>query len=371
MLLMTPGPTPVPDFIRLAMATSSLHHRTPEFEAIFKRTRENLMKFMNMPEVLFLASSGSGAMEACVTNFCGKQALTINSGKFGERFTKIAEKYGKNPVELKYPWHTHAAVEDVADTLRANPDIDAMFIQVCESAGGLRHPVEAIASAAKAVNPDIFVVADGITAVGVEPIRTENIDLLITGSQKAFMLPPGLAMIGMSKKAADHLEKTGGNGFYFNLATELKNQRKNTTAWTAATTLIQGLDAMLNHIESIGVENFYQETRRRHFAGLMALRAIGVDIYPETPALAMLTVYHPKAAEARKWMKNHALVNAAGGQDDLKDTLLRINNMGLVSAHEIGWSLNAFEMALEKIGDRKYDGTAIRTFTANYYKDEK
>lgn len=370
MLLMTPGPTPVPDFIRLAMAGTSLHHRTPEFEAIFGRARESLKKFMNMPEVLFLASSGSGAMEACVTNFCAKQALTINAGKFGERFTKIAKVCGKNPVELKYPWHTPASVEDVADALQANPDIDAIFIQVCESAGGLRHPVEAIASAVKKINPDIFVVADGITAVGVEPINVANIDALITGSQKAFMLPPALAMIGLSQKAADHLETTNGNGFYFNLATELKNQRKNTTAWTAATTLIQGLDAMLAHIESLG-ESFYSDTRARHSAGLLALKAIGVDIYPQTPALAMLTVYHPKAKEARKWLKNKALVNAAGGQDDLADSLLRINNMGLVTAHEIAWSINAFEMALEKIGDRTYDGTAIKVFTQNYYKDAK
>lgn len=371
MLLMTPGPTPVPDFIRLAMAHTSLHHRTPEFEAIFKSAQDGLKKFINMPEVIFLASSGSGAMEACVTNFCAKKALTINAGKFGERFTKIAQNYGKNPVELKYPWHTPASVEDVADALNANPEIDALFIQVCESAGGLRHPVEAIASTAKAINPDIFVVADGITAVGVEPIKTENIDLLITGSQKAFMLPPALAMIGLSQKAATHLETTGGNGFYFNLATELKNQRKNTTAWTAATTLVQGLDAMLKHIEQMGSDEFYSNTRKRHSAGLMALRALGVDIYPQTPALAMLTVYHPKASEARKWMKNSALVNAAGGQDDLKDSLLRINNMGLVLPHEIAWSINAFEMALEKIGDRKYDGTGMRVFTENYYKDTK
>ncbi|MGE4295410.1 MAG: alanine--glyoxylate aminotransferase family protein [Campylobacterales bacterium] len=371
MLLMTPGPTPVPEFIRLAMAGETLHHRTPEFEAIFGRARDALKRFMKTEEILFLAATGSGAMEACMLNFCGTRALTINAGKFGERFTKIAKTYGKNPVELKYPWHTPASVEDVADALRANPDVDALFIQVCESAGGLRHPVEAIASAARAVRPDIFVVADGITAVGVEPINVQNIDALITGSQKAFMLPPGLAMMGLSARAVAHLEKTGGAGFYFNLMTELKNQRKNTTAWTAATTLIQGLDAMLAHIESIGEEAFYADTRRRHSAGLEALRALKVDIYPQTPALSMLSVYHPKAAQLRKWMKKEANVNAAGGQDDLKDTLMRINNMGLVSAHEIAWSINAFEIAMEKLGDRKYDGTGMRVFTQSYYKETK
>jgi aspartate aminotransferase-like enzyme len=368
MLLMTPGPTPVPEFVRLAMAGESLHHRTPEFEAIFKRARECLSDFMQMPEVLFLASSGSGAMEASVTHFCQKRALVINAGKFGERFGKIAAAYGKDPIVLSYPWHTPASVEDVADALQKHPEIDAIFVQVCESSGGLRHPVEAIAAAAKAANPDIFVVADGITAVGVEPLKTAGIDVLITGSQKALMLPPGLAMLGLSDRAAAFLEAQGGQGFYFNLAHELKNQRQNTTAWTAATTLIIGLDAMLSHINQMGRETLFSQTLKRHGAALAAVRAIGLDIYPQTPALAMVSIYHPKAAQMRKWMKAQAGINAAGGQEALKTSLVRFNNMGLVSPADMGWSLNALELALDAAGEREYDGTASRVFSTHYYK---
>lgn len=368
MLLMTPGPTPSPEFLRRAMAKESIHHRTPEFEAIFERVRNRLKAFMGSSEVIFLASTGSGAMESALTHFCARRALTINAGKFGERWSKIAKAYGKNPLELKYGWDTPAKIEDIENALKNNPEIDALFIQVCESSGGLRHPVEAIAGAAKALRSDLFVIADGITAVGVERFDTANIDALIVGSQKAFMLPPGLAAIGLSQKAVNHIEATGGAGFYFNLATELKNQRKNTTAWTAATTIIQGLDAFFAELDGGGEDSFYAATIRRHEAGTAALKAIGARIYPLAPALSMLSVFHPKASEIRKWIKKEARVNAGGGQDDLKDTLIRINNMGFVLPSEIAWSLNAVEIAMDKIGARKYDGAANRVFTETYYR---
>ena len=178
------------------MAGETLHHRTPEFENIFKNTRELLLELFDMPEAVMLASSGTGAMEACVTNLTKQKALTINSGKFGDRFGKICAAHNIPSVEIKHEWNTPASVEEVVEAINNNSDIDAIFIQVCESAGGLRHNVEQIAKTVKDINPEIMVVADGITAVGVERIDTSNIDALITGSQKALMLPPGLAMIG-------------------------------------------------------------------------------------------------------------------------------------------------------------------------------
>ncbi len=223
MLLFTPGPTPVPESVRLAMATPTLHHRTPEFEAIFKETRELLFKLFHTDEVIMLASSGTGAMEAAVTNLCHDTLLSVNAGKFGERFGKIAVASGLQNIEIKHEWNTPATVEEVIETLKANPSVDAIAIQISESAGGLRHPVEEIAAAAKAINPSIMIIADGITAVGVEPIDVTNIDCLIAGSQKALMLPPGLAILGLSNAA---IEKTGeGKGYYLNLASEIKKQK--------------------------------------------------------------------------------------------------------------------------------------------------
>jgi len=360
-MLLTPGPTAVPEFVRTAMSGETLHHRTPEFENIFKETRELLLEIFDMPEAVILASSGTGAMEACVTNLTAKKALTINSGKFGERFGKICEAHKISSTELKYEWNTPASVEDVVNTLKNDTQIDAVFIQVCESAGGLRHPVEEIAKAVKAINKDIMVVADGITAVGVEKIDTTNLDAVITGSQKALMLPPGLAMIGFSEEAVEKIE-ANSYGYYFNLSTEIKKQRTNTTAWTAATTLIIGLKAILEKLKNDGFENLYAKTALRAKATREALESIGLNVYPAMPANAMTTIYCEQSNEVRKILKEEFDLNIAGGQDHLKGKIFRINHMGLVADYEAVWAVNAIEKALDKLNIRKFDGTANKIF---------
>jgi len=367
MLLFTPGPTPVPESVRLAMATPTLHHRTPEFEAIFKETRELLFKLFHTDEVVMLASSGTGAMESAVTNLCHSTLLSVNAGKFGERFGKIAVASGLQNVEIKHEWNTPATVDEVLETLENNPSVDAIAIQISESAGGLRHPVEEIAAAVKAVNTNIMIIADGITAVGVEPIDVSNIDCLIAGSQKALMLPPGLAILGLSSAA---IEKIGtGKGYYFNLATEIKKQRENTTAWTAATTLVIGTRAILEEIEAKGgIDALYSDTARRAEATHSALEALGLHSYPATPARSMTTIDDEYAKEIRDLLKTDFGVNVAGGQDHLKGKIFRINQMGLISPYEMVWVVNAVELALAKLGRRAFDGTASRVFNEVYFE---
>jgi len=365
MLLFTPGPTPVPENVRQAMAGETIHHRTPEFEAIFERTRALLFKLFRTDEVVMLASSGTGAMEAAVTNLCHNTLLNINAGKFGERFGKIAKAHGLGSEELKYEWNTPASVEDVKAALEANENIDAIAIQISESAGGLRHPVEEIAAAAKAIRPGIMIIADGITAVGVEPIDATNIDALLAGSQKALMLPPGLSILGLSNAA---IEKIGdGKGYYLNLATEIKKQRENTTAWTAATTLVIGLEAVLNTVEERGgIEALYDVTARRAEATRKALSSIGLHIYPQTPAQSMTTIDDEMATEIRSLLKADYGVNVAGGQDHLKGKIFRINQMGLIASYEMAWVLNSVELCLDTLGRRSYDGTANRIFNETF-----
>ncbi|KIM11892.1 MAG: aminotransferase [Sulfuricurvum sp. PC08-66] len=365
MLLFTPGPTPVPEVVRQAMATPTIHHRTPEFEAIFASTRTKLLKLYGMDDVVMLAASGTGAMEAAVDNLTATKILTINAGKFGERFGKIAKALGKGHVELTYEWNTPATVEDVLRTLDANPDIDAFAIQISESAGGLRHPVEAIAKAIKAKNPSIMVIADGITALGVEPIDATHIDALISGSQKALMLPPGLAYIGLSNAAIEKIGK--GKGYYFNLASEIKNQRQNTTAYTAPTTLIIGLNAMLDQVEAMGWDAFYDATRRRGVATQAAMKALGLAIYPKVSARSMTTVYGDETKAIRSLLKKEFEVDIAGGQDALNGKIFRINHMGLIGVNEAAWVVNAIELAMDKLGLRPFDGAASTAFSRTYY----
>lgn len=367
-MLLTPGPTPVPEFVRKAMADVTIHHRTPEFEAIFEETRGLLFELFEMDEVVMLASSGSGAMEACVTNLTHKKALTINSGKFGERFGKICKAFDIDYCEIKNEWDTPVDVDAVVETVKNDSDIDAIFIQVCESAGGLRHPVEEIAKRVKEINKDIMIVADGITAIGVEKIDTTNLDAVITGSQKALMLPPGLAIIGLSNEAVAKIEKKA-RGFYFNLATEIKKQRTNTTAWTAATTLIIGLKEILSFIKANGgFENLYAKTALRAEATREALKAIGCVVYPKTPANAMTTIFTEQAPAIRKILKTKYNVNIAGGQDHIKTSIFRINHMGLVEDFEASWAVNAVELAMDELGLRTFDGTANRVFAQTALK---
>ena len=366
MLLFTPGPTPVLEAVRVAMSGPTIHHRTPEFEAIFKETRERLTRLFGTQEVLMIASSGTGAMEAAVINFTRTKALTINAGKFGERFAKICQAQSVPYTELKYDWDTPATVDDVLSALREDSQIDALFIQVSESAGGLRHPVEEIAKAVKVINKDIMIVADGITAVGVEPIDSQDIDVLISGSQKALMLPPGLSMLGLNAGALAVLEYHD-KGYYLNLKTELKKQKQNTTAYTAATTLIIGLGVMLEMIEKEGVQKLYHDTRSRAQASKKALESIGLDIYPKVSAPSMTTIAFDKADELRKILKTRYSVNIAGGQDHLKGKIFRINHMGLIQTYEAAWVVNAIELALADMGVRPFDGKASETFNRRFF----
>jgi len=369
MLLFTPGPTPVPANVRDAMSAKTIHHRTPEFEAIFASARAKLFELLQTDEVVMLSSSGTGAMEACVVNLCHNTLLNINAGKFGERFGKIAQASGLKQEELKYEWDTPATVEDVMQKLRQNPEIDAVAIQISESAGGLRHPVEAIAKSVKEYNSSIMVIADGITAVGVESIDTTNIDALIAGSQKALMLPPGLAIVGLSNQA---VAKTGaGKGYYLNLASEIKKQQQNTTAYTAATTLIIGLLEILETIEQQGgVVKLYEKTAKRALAVNKALQAIGLHVYPKSPAPSMTTIDDGDAKEIRSLLKESYNVNVAGGQDHLKGKIFRINQMGLIENYEMSWVVNAVELVLEKLGRRTYDGTANRVYCETIFKEQ-
>lgn len=361
MLLFTPGPTPVPQNVRDAMGKETIHHRTPEFEAIFEKTRSYLFKLFKTDEVVMISSSGTGVMEAAVINLCHNTLLNVNSGKFGERFGKIAVANGLKQVEITNEWDTPVSVDAVVAAIKANPEIDAVAVQISESAGGLRHPVEELAAAVKAINPKIMVIADGITAVGVEPIDVTNIDAILAGSQKALMLPPGLAIVGLSNAAIEKIGK--GKGYYLNLATEIKKQRENTTAWTAATTLIIGLLEVLETIEAEGgFEALYAKTATRAEAVKSALEALGLHVYPKTPAISMTTIDDANANEIRTILKKEMQVNVAGGQDHLKGKIFRINQMGLINDYEMSWVVNAVELALDKLGRRKYDGTANKIF---------
>ncbi|GAA7480747.1 alanine--glyoxylate aminotransferase family protein [Helicobacter pylori] len=368
MLLFTPGPVAISEEMRSSFSQPMPHHRTKDFEKIFQSVRENLKKMTGLEEVLLLSSSGTGAMEASVISLCQKELLFVNAGKFGERFGKIAKAHSIKAHELVYEWDTPAQVDKILNALKANPNIDAFCIQACESSGGLRHPIEKIAQAIKETNPNVFVIVDAITALGVEPLEITHVDALIGGSQKAFMLPPAMSLIALSQKAIDRIEERDV-GFYFNLKSELKNQRNNTTSYTAPILHTLGLQRYFELVQNLGgFEVLYQETKKTALATQKAVLALGLKIFPKSPSLSMTTIVSEHAKELRNLLKEKYQVQFAGGQEPYKDTLIRINHMGIIPVYKTAYALNALELALNDLDLREFDGVANATFLKQYYE---
>ncbi|WRE62300.1 alanine--glyoxylate aminotransferase family protein [Helicobacter pylori] len=368
MLLFTPGPVAISEEMRSSFSQPMPHHRTKDFEKIFQSVRENLKKMTGLEEVLLLNSSGTGAMEASVVSLCQKELLFVNAGKFGERFGKIAKAHSIKAHELVYEWDTPAQVDGILNALKANPNIDAFCIQACESSGGLRHPIEKIAQAIKETNPNVFVIVDAITALGVEPLEITHIDALIGGSQKAFMLPPAMSLIALSQKAIGRIEERNV-GFYFNLKSELKNQRNNTTSYTAPILHTLGLQRYFELVQNLGgFEALYKETKRVALATQKAVLALGLKIFPKSPSLSMTTIINEHAKELRNLLKEKYQVQFAGGQEPYKDALIRINHMGIIPVYKSAYALNALELALNDLNLREFDGAANTTFLKQYYE---
>ncbi len=356
--LLTPGPTAVPEQVLLDMARPVIHHRTPEFEAVFKDARNGLKKvFKTQQEPLILASSGTGAMEAAVVNTLNKgdHVLVINGGKFGERWLKICQNYGIDTASIDMEWGKSVNPEDVKTYLASHPETKAVFVQGSETSTTVYHPVEQLAQITKNM-PETLLIVDGITSAGVHDTRFDEwgIDILITGSQKAFMLPPGLAFITLSQKAWNMVEKSTLPKFYFNLKTELKNQLKNTTAWTAGVSLITGLKTVIDMMEKEGIDNIFKRHAINAEATRAACSALGLKLLArDIPSNAATGCFLPENIDGKafvKYLRDKCGVSLAGGQDHLAGKILRISHLGYHDAFDTITAISAVEMGLKKFG---------------------
>ena len=354
--LLSPGPTPIPNEVALAMSETMIHHRTPQFNQVFDEAREGLKKlFGTKNDVLMLASSGTGAMEASVANLfsSGDKVLVINGGKFGERWLNISNAYGLNPIEMKVEWGQAVKVADVEKQLKANPDIQGVLIQASETSTTVLHPIKEIAKLTK--NGPLFVV-DGVTAVGVVslPLDEWSIDVLVTGSQKALMLPPGLGFIALSDRAWEKTQKATLPRFYFDLNIERTNQQKGSGAFTPAVSLIFGVRASLRMIEREGLANVYARHDRLCRATRAAATALGLKLLaPENPSPAATGIYLPNGIDADavlEYLRDRMNVTLAEGQDQLKGKAIRIAHIGYMGAFDVITAIAALEMALRKFG---------------------
>jgi aspartate aminotransferase-like enzyme len=354
--LLSPGPTPIPNEVALAMSETMIHHRTPQFNGVFTEAREGLKKlFGTKSDVLMLASSGTGAMEASVANLfsSGDKVLVINGGKFGERWLNIANAYGLAPIEMKVEWGQAVKVADVEKQLKAHPDIQGLMIQASETSTTVLHPVKEIAKLTR--NGPLFLV-DGVTAVGVVPVPVDEwgIDVLVTGSQKALMLPPGLGFIALSDRAWEKTKKAKLPRFYFDLNLERKNQQKGSGAFTPAVSLIFGVRASLRMLEREGLENVYARHARLCRATRAAAMALGLKLLaPDSPSPAATGVYMPGGIDADQvldYLRDKMNITLAEGQDQLKGKVIRIAHIGYMGAFDVITAIAALEMALRKFG---------------------
>ena len=356
--LLTPGPTAVPEQVLLDMAAPMIHHRTPAFAEIFAHCRQGLKKvFKTEEDVLILLGSGTAAMDAAVSNTinAGDKVLVINGGKFGERWAKICKAYGADVHTIDVPWGRSVHPDDVKAFLLKNQDTKAVFVQGSETSTTVYHPIKELAAITSEM-PETLLVVDGITSVGVHDTCMDEwgIDILLTGSQKAFMLPPGLAFIALSKKAWAATEKSTQSKFYLDLKTERKNQVKNTTAWTAGVSLVVGLKTVLGMIESEGLENVFKRHALNAEATRAAARALNMKLLAEDyPSCAATGCFLPDGLDGKafvKYLRDKCGVALAGGQDKLEGKILRISHLGYHDAFDTITAISAIEMGLRKFG---------------------
>jgi len=365
--LLAPGPTPVPDRVLLAMAQPMIHHRTPQFSAIFAEVKEDLKYlFQTKQDVLILAASGTGAMEGSVTNLFspGDEVIVINGGKFGERWGKISESYGLKAHWLNVEWGKAVDPKDVKKILDANPKIKGIMVQASETSTAVAHPVKELAQFTKN-RQDCLLIVDGITAVGVFPVPMDElgIDVLVSGSQKAFMLPPGLAFAALSEKAWKFMETAKCPRFYFDFKKERKNLKDNTTAYTPAASLIIGLREALRMIKEEGLENVFARHNRLARATRAAVKAMNLKpLAPDSPSDATTGVYVPEGVDGGKlvkYLRDEMGITLAGGQDHLKGKILRIAHLGYIDTFDIIVAISSIEMALRKFGHKMEFGKGV------------
>ncbi len=373
--LLAPGPVPVPPRALLAMAKPVMHHRLPEFSAILEKIRDDLRYlFQTQGDVLFFASSGTGAMEACVANLFspGEKVIVVRGGKFGERWGELAETYGLEPVYVDVPWGEAVSPETIAQTLEENPETKGVLIQAHETSTGVKHPVAEIAALTR--EKDVLLVVDAISALGVYPLPFDElgIDAMVAGSQKSLALPPGLSFVALSEKAWARAEAGKSPRYYFDFRREKKALAKQTTAFTPAVSLLYGLSEVLSRIREVGLETLFAHYARLSGACRAGVKALGLELFAKEPCEALTIVKVPKdvdGARLMKLMREKYRVTMAGGQAKLKGKVVRIAHLGYQGPLDVITALATLEMALNELGHSVELGAGVAAAQKYFLKE--
>ncbi len=375
--LLAPGPTPVIEEALLEMAMPILHHRTPQFSAIIGEAKEGLKYlFQTKGDVLILCASGTGAMEGSVSNLFspGDNVIVINGGKFSERWVDICGAYGLNVQEINVEWGKAVDPSIVRDTLKKNKGIKGVFVQASETSTTVAHPVKELAEIVRDM-ADTILVVDGISGVGVFDIPMDKwgIDVLVSGSQKALMLPPGLSFVALSDKAWQFSEDAKLPRYYFDFRKERDKLRDNTTAYTPAISLIVGLRKVLQNIREEGLETIFARHESLAMAARAAIIALGLRLLaPDSPSNCATGFFVPDGIDGGKFarfLRDELGITIAGGQGHLKGKILRIAHMGYIDMFDIIVAISGLEMAFKRFGYNVEFGRGVAAAQEILYKE--
>jgi aspartate aminotransferase-like enzyme len=378
--LFTPGPTPLLPAAQTAMASFTAHHRTADFRALFQRVLADMKQFIGTQnDVLVLACSGTGMMEASVSNLTspGDTVLVLTAGKFGERWTGLAKAFGCHVDVLGVPYGETFSLDDIR--ARLNPYVRAVLVQATESSTGVRHDIEGIAKIVRAQGEETVLVVDAITGLGTTHLDVDGwgVDVIIGGSQKALMIPPGLAYCAVSERAWKHMERATSPRYYFDLRKERKSAAKGETAYTPATSLFAALGAALEFLRTMGNGDLAEGRKALvDNAELCAemtragAQALGLKLYAAAPAAALTAICSPDGIDSGKIIKEFresfdAVV--ANGQGEMKGQLFRIAHIGYYDYLDTIGILGALEQVLARCTGKAVEyGSAVRAAQQAY-----
>lgn len=364
--LISPGPVPIPEDALVEAAKPIIHHRTEIFSEIFMEVAEGMKDiFQTKQDVFILASSGTGAMEAAVSNLLspGDEVITINGGKFGERWGEITRAWGLNVHEIVLEWGERYTGEQLYEELKAHPNVKAVFATLSETSSGSVFPIKEFAEATG--KTDAVLVVDAISGLGATPCPMDEwgVDVIVAGSQKALMIPPGLAYIALSEKAWKLTESSRLPKYYFDLKAYKKSLGKKTTPYTPAITLIMQQKKTIEFIKKIGLENLYEHHRILADATRAAVGALGLELLSKMPGNIATAVKVPEGVDGValvKTVQKKYGVYIAGGQSSYKGKIFRVAHLGYMSAFDIITAISAIEMALAEQGYKFEMGAGVK-----------
>ena len=372
--LFTPGPTDVPPEVLVEMAKPIFHHRTERFKKMFGEVNESLKKLLfTTNDVLTIAGSGTAGMEAAIACACprDKKVLVANGGKFGERWVKVAKAYGLNCDEVKVEWGTAISPQAVQAKL-AGGGYGAVVVAHSETSTATAADLEGIGKVVAAT--DAILIADCITSAGTLPLRQDawGVDIVGAGSQKAFMLPPGLAFVSVSPKAWALIEKITAPVFYLNLKAYRKSLADSDVPYTPAVSLIRGLKVSLDMIHAIGIEKVWARSALLAKATREACKALGLAVFSKQPSDSVTGILYPEGVVDKtfrgKCLRDKYGCSVAGGQDHLEGKMFRVSHMGYTDPVDTIGLVAAIEYALAECGVKVQIGTGVAT-AAKVLKD--